>query len=60
MKYNNIFIFFIIPLFFVVFISCQQQSVGEQAATTTIDSTYLQNVLAELGSDKYMGRVLKK
>ena len=57
MNYNNIFLFFIISLFFGVFSSCQQQSVGKQAATTTIDSMYLQNVLAELGSDKYMGRM---
>ena len=57
MNYNNIFIFFIISLFFGVFSSCQQQSIGKKAATATIDSTYLQNVLAELGADKYMGRM---
>ncbi|GEM_PF-4852584 len=50
MNYNNIFLFLIISVFFAAFSSCQQQSIGEQAATTTIDSTYLQNVLAELGS----------
>ena len=57
MNYNNIFLFFTISLFFGVFSSCQQQSIGKQAATTIIDSTYLQNVLVELGSDKYMGRM---
>ena len=57
MRYNNILFFFITTLFFVVFSNCQQQSIGEASSTTTIDSTYLQNVLAELGSDKYMGRM---
>jgi len=43
MNYNNIFIFFIISIFFGAFSSCQQQSIGKQAATTIIDSIYLQD-----------------
>lgn len=57
MDYNNILLFFIISSFFVAISSCQQQSIGKTSAIATIDSTYLQNVLVELGSDKYMGRM---
>jgi len=63
MKDNNIFIFFITTILLIAFSSCQNQSTGESTKTQTVaevvkvDSTYLQNVLAELGADKYMGRM---
>lgn len=57
MKYNNIFLFFIISLFLMVFTNCQEQSSVSPATSTMVDSTYLQRVLEELGSDKYMGRM---
>lgn len=37
--------------------NCQSDKKAITIKTTTVDSTYLQNVLAELGSDKYMGRM---
>ena len=41
----------------IVLTNCQEQSSVSSASTTLVDSTYLQNVLEELGSDKYMGRM---
>ena len=39
-------------------VSCQtEQTTHKKSSTVTIDSTYLQNVLEELGSDKYQGRM---
>ena len=57
MKYHNIFLFFTITFFLIVLTNCQEQSSVSSASTTLVDSTYLQNVLEELGSDKYMGRM---
>ena len=37
--------------------SCQSDKVVETTSTIKIDSTYLQTTLAELGSDKYLGRM---
>jgi len=55
MKYNNILLFFIIPLFLIVLGSCQNQSAEKPFTGIQVDSTYLQTVLEELGADKYMG-----
>ena len=39
-------------------VSCQtEQTTHKKSSTVTIDSTYLQNILEELGSDKYQGRM---